>query len=156
MQAKNMTTGQATLPAIHTKKEQDTEALGRELAQALKPGDVLALHGELGAGKTCFVRGLAQGLNVQGPVSSPTFTLLNEYPGPLPLYHFDLYRLKSAAELEDLGYEEYFGSQGICVLEWAEKAALLLPEERWDIRFGIVSDRVRQVEIKPPAGRSWP
>lgn len=98
-----------------------TEEIGRDLAQSLQPGDVIALRGGLGAGKTAFARGLARGLGVEGPVTSPTYTIVNEYPeGRLPLFHFDMYRLSDAEELFDLGWEDYLRRGGVCAVEWSE------------------------------------
>ena len=133
-----------------SRSPEETEVVGRALAQKLKAGDVVALWGELGAGKTCLVRGLAQGLGLGQAVTSPTFTLINEYPGPCPLYHFDLYRLKGPAELEDLGCDDYFFGIGICVLEWAQKALEILPAERWEVRIEILADEQRRITIIAP------
>jgi tRNA threonylcarbamoyladenosine biosynthesis protein TsaE len=88
---------------------------------------ILALHGDLGSGKTCFVKGLARALSIKQPVTSPTFTLVNEYPAPLPLYHIDLYRLHSVEEAFDLGFEQYLEANGLVAIEWAEKAEGLMP-----------------------------
>jgi len=135
---------------ILTHSAEETEDFGAELARRLEPGSVVALYGDLGAGKTCLVRGLARGLGSEQPVSSPTFTLVNEYPGPRLLYHFDLYRLKSPAELEDLGGEDYFYGDGVSVLEWADKAGILLPARRWDVRFEILEGDERRIILTPP------
>lgn len=106
-----------------THSERETELLGEKLAKTLRPGQVLALEGDLGAGKTAFVRGLAAGLGYPGRVSSPTFTIVNEYEGGrLPLFHFDLYRLHSFGELEDLGWEDYLDRGGVCAVEWSSVA----------------------------------
>lgn len=112
---------------LRTRSAEETEALGRLLGTLLGSGDVVALSGELGAGKTVLVRGLVAGAGATGRVASPTFTLIREYPGPVPVYHADLYRLESAAELEDIGLEELFDRPGIVVIEWAERAIDLLP-----------------------------
>ena len=99
----------------------ETEALGARLAAALRPGDVIAFRGGLGAGKTAFTRGLARGLGIVSPVTSPTYTIVNEYPdGRLPLFHFDMYRLRDADELFDLGWEDYLDRGGVCAVEWSE------------------------------------
>lgn len=99
----------------------ETEALGAALAKLLWPGAVVAFTGDLGAGKTAFVRGMAQGLGVAGRVTSPTFTIVNEYEGGrLPLFHFDMYRLGSADELYDIGWEDYLARGGVCAVEWSE------------------------------------
>lgn len=107
-----------------TGSPEETEAVGAELAQGLTPGTVLAFTGDLGAGKTAFVRGLAQGLGLPGRVTSPTFTIVNEYEGGrLPLFHFDMYRLGSADELFDIGWEDYLARGGVCAVEWSEHVA---------------------------------
>lgn len=98
----------------------ETEALGEALAAKLKPGSVIAYTGDLGAGKTAFTRGLARGLGVTARVTSPTFTIVNEYTGRLPLFHFDMYRLSSSEELFDIGWEDYLARGGVCAVEWSE------------------------------------
>ena len=118
---------------------EETEALGASLAQELEPGAVLAFTGDLGAGKTAFVRGLARGLGCPGRVTSPTFTIVNEYEGGrLPLFHFDMYRLASADELFDIGWEDYLDRGGVCAVEWSENVAEALEADclRVDIRRG--------------------
>lgn len=105
----------------------ETEELGRRLAAVLRSGDVVAYRGDLGAGKTAFTRGLARGLGSAARVSSPTFTIVNEYDGPLPLFHFDLYRLSDAGELFDIGWEDYLSRPGVCAVEWSERAEEALP-----------------------------
>ena len=125
----------------------ETIALARTLATTLRRGDVLALSGDLGAGKTHFVKGLAAGLGAAASVTSPTFTLLHEYPGGhLPLYHFDFYRLDDADEALKIGLDEYLDGDGACVIEWAEKfPALLPPHTRW-LRFTHREDGARVIE----------
>ena len=138
---------------IKTNNPEDTEAVGEKLAGDLRSGDVVGLYGELGAGKTCLVRGLARGLESSGPVSSPTFTMINEYPGRVPLYHIDLYRIATLVEVEDLGFEDYISGFGVCVVEWAEKAGILLPIGHWKIKFEIRGKKSRTILIIPPAGK---
>ena len=106
---------------------QETEAIGEELAQKLRGGDVLAFTGSLGMGKTAFTRGLARGLGCRGRVTSPTFTIVNEYEGRTPLFHFDMYRLGSSDELFDIGWDDYLARGGVCAVEWSERVAL--PED---------------------------
>ena len=106
---------------------EETEALGCQLAAALRPGDVVAYAGDLGAGKTAFTRGLARGLGCAGRVMSPTFTIVNEYEGAVPLFHFDWYRLGSEEELYDIGWEDYLARDGICAVEWSERFPAMLP-----------------------------
>ena len=102
----------------------ETEAVGARLAEQLKPGTVIAYRGDLGAGKTAFTRGLARGLGINDPVTSPTYTIVNEYlGGRLPLFHFDMYRLHSADDLFDIGWDDYLERGGICAVEWSENVA---------------------------------
>ena len=127
-----------------TNTPEETEALGARLARALEPGAVVAFTGDLGAGKTAFVRGLARGLGVQDRVTSPTFTVVNEYEGGrLPLFHFDLYRLGCADELFDIGWEDYLARGGVCAVEWSERMEELLEPGtvRVDLRRGEDEDR---------------
>jgi len=108
---------------ITTNGPEETEAFAEKLGKSLAPGTVLALFGDLGAGKTTFVRGLARGLGVTGGVSSPTYTIVNEYPGPVPLFHFDMYRLGSSDELFEIGWEDYLNRDGVMAVEWSERVA---------------------------------
>ena len=129
---------------------QETEALGERLAAVLQPGDVVAYTGDLGAGKTAFTRGLARGLGVPDRVTSPTFTIVNEYEGGrLPLFHFDLYRMESPEELFDIGWEDYLARGGVCAVEWSEHAEGAFEEEPiWvDIRKGA-DDGQRVITIR--------
>lgn len=132
-----------------------TEALGRRLGPLLFPGAVVALVGPLGAGKTHFVRAVAEGLGVRNPaaVTSPTFTLVHEYPARLPIYHFDAYRLASAHEFTDLGTDEYFHGDGVCLVEWADRFPETLPSERLDVGIEIVDEHRRRFEISSHALR---
>ena len=111
-----------------SKSEADTEALGERLAHSLRPGDTVAFTGTLGMGKTAFTRGLARGLGCGGRVTSPTFTIVNEYDGAIPLFHFDMYRLGSSDELYDIGWDDYLARGGVCAVEWSERVADALPE----------------------------
>ena len=125
--------------------EEATEQLGSRIASLLRPGDVIALYGELGAGKTCLVRGLAKGLGLEDEmVASPSFSLINEYPGPIPLFHMDCYRLHLEEEVEELGLEEYFDGPGITVIEWAERIKDL-PEDRLEVFITILDASRRKV-----------
>ena len=113
-----------------SRNEAETEALGARLAAVLSPGAVLAYRGGLGMGKTAFTRGLARGLGYAGRVTSPTFTIVNEYEGGrLPLFHFDMYRLDDAGALFDIGWEDYLDRGGVCAVEWSEQVAEALPPE---------------------------
>ncbi len=129
-----------------TKSVTETLELGEKLSELLFPGDVVAMFGELGSGKTCLVRGICQGLNCADEVSSPTFTIINEYPGKYPVYHFDFYRIDSPQEIYDLGYEEYFYGDGVCLVEWSERASHLLPENRIEINLKGFFDSGRENE----------
>ena len=109
---------------VITKSPEQTELLGKKLAAFLRPGDVIAYYGDLGAGKTAFTRGLAAGLGIREAVTSPTYTIVNEYlSGRMPLFHFDMYRLSSSEELFDIGWEDYLARGGVCAVEWSENVA---------------------------------
>lgn len=114
---------------------EDMRRLGACLGRLLRPGDVVCLAGELGAGKTTLAQGIAVGLGVEAPVTSPTFTIIHEYQGRIPFYHVDAYRLESHEELEDLGLEEYLYSGGVTVIEWADRVASLLPDEYLEVEI---------------------
>jgi len=125
---------------VYIKDESETRGFGIDLAGKLKAGDVIALIGELGTGKTALTKYIAEGLSVREEVTSPTFTLINEYrSGTLPLYHFDAYRLSKPEEMYELGYEEYFFGDGVAVVEWADKVEEFIPSESTTIRitYGI-------------------
>ncbi|HUK81865.1 MAG TPA: tRNA (adenosine(37)-N6)-threonylcarbamoyltransferase complex ATPase subunit type 1 TsaE [Verrucomicrobiae bacterium] len=125
----------------------ETFDYGRQLGGELRPGDTLALVGELGSGKTCFVKGIAAGLGVTQEVTSPTFTLIHEYRGGrLPLVHVDLYRLDSLHEAVNIGIEDYLGGPGVTVIEWAERIEPLLPANVQRIRLSIVDDNTRNID----------
>lgn len=133
-----------------TNSPEETEELGERLGRALSPGDVVAFTGDLGAGKTAFVRGLARGLGIPDRVTSPTFTIVNEYEGGrLPLFHFDLYRLASSDELFEIGWEDYLRRGGVCAVEWSENAAGALERDtvRVDLRRGA-EDGQRVITIQ--------
>jgi tRNA threonylcarbamoyladenosine biosynthesis protein TsaE len=122
---------------IVTRGPKETIRLGKSIGEQLRPGDVVALIGDLGAGKTTLAKGIAAGAGVEdeNEVTSPTFVLVNEYQGRFPVYHADLYRLQGALEVEDLGWEEFIFGKGISLLEWAEKIPEILPEERIEVRI---------------------
>ncbi len=128
---------------FHTHTPEETEMLGEQIGRALKPGTVVALIGELGAGKTTLTKGIARGLGVTDLVHSPTFTLIHEHKGRIPVYHFDLYRLETQGEMEDIGYEGYFYGDGVAVIEWAEKIPAIIPEDRLEIRISEDDSRRR-------------
>ncbi len=123
--------------------------MGREFSLKLLPGTVVAVSGALGSGKTVLIQGICQGLGVKQLVTSPSFIIINEYPGEnFWVYHFDLYRLKNVQELINLGYEEYFYGQGVCLVEWAEKVQELLPENRIEINLKIISENQREISVQ--------
>ena len=119
---------------IETHSEQETLALGRKLAQEAKPGQVFSLVGDLGVGKTVFTKGMAEGLGITEPVSSPTFTIVQIYEeGRLPFYHFDVYRIGDVEEMDEIGYEDYVYGQGVSLIEWANLIEEILPEHYTEI-----------------------
>ena len=138
---------------LTTTSPEETEAAGAGLGATLGPGDVVALSGELGAGKTVFVQGLARALDVPGSATSPTFVLVNEYRGRLRVHHVDAYRTGSLAELRDLGLEEMMDGDGVTVIEWAERLERLLPARAVRVRIAGVGDEPREITIERPAPR---
>lgn len=132
-----------------THSEAETEALGRRLGARLEAGSVVALYGGLGMGKTALTRGIAAGMEIREPVSSPTFTLVNEYPGGrLPLFHFDMYRLKNADELFDIGWEDYLERGGVCVLEWSERVEEALEPDCIRVELRRLDENSREIRIE--------
>jgi len=140
--------------SIITSSAEQTWRIGELLGSRLNPGDTVCLYGDLGAGKTNFAYGIARGLKVQDQyITSPTFTFVNEYQGRVPFYHIDLYRLEDHGELENIGFEEYIESDGVTVIEWAEKAEDELPEERMSIYLSYVDDKSRELGFLPEGER---
>ncbi|MFB5664336.1 tRNA (adenosine(37)-N6)-threonylcarbamoyltransferase complex ATPase subunit type 1 TsaE [Alteribacillus sp. HJP-4] len=135
-----------------TSSPEETIKLAEELGKKLSAGDVITLAGDLGAGKTHFTKGIAAALQVQRTLNSPTFTIMKQYEGTLPLYHMDLYRL-GEEEAEELGLEEYFEGAGICVIEWSEKLTELLPTQRLHIDIKREGDSSRLLEFCPHGER---
>ena len=134
---------------IRTKSVRETTSIGRALGRHLSPGDVICLSGELGAGKTCLVKGLAEGLGIKGKVvTSPTFIIIREYKGRIPLYHIDLYRIGLVDDMRDLGMEEVVYGSGVTAIEWAERIRDRLPDERIDITLKWSDDTTRDMEMK--------
>jgi tRNA threonylcarbamoyladenosine biosynthesis protein TsaE len=127
-----------------------TQAAGERLGQALGPGDVVGLVGELGAGKTCFIQGLVRGLGVAVRATSPTFVLINEYRGRLPVHHVDAYRVASPAELVDIGLLDLFAGDGVTVIEWADRLGPLLPADAVVVHIDGVGDEERRITIRRP------
>lgn len=126
-----------------SEQEETTYEIGFKLGTLLEAGDVVCLTGDLGAGKTTMTKAIAKALGVEEDVTSPTFTIVHEYLGRIPVYHFDVYRIRRLEEMEDLGYEEYFYGNGVCLVEWASEIESLVPEERlWiDIKRGVGDNR---------------
>lgn len=138
---------------MRTNSPAETRALGCHLAAQLRPGDVLLLLGDLGAGKSELTRGIARGLGVSSPVASPSFTILNVYDeGRIPLYHFDWYRLDSAEELYEMGMDEYLGGDGVAVVEWPSRCPEAVPEKHLEVRIDPMDDCAREIALIPRGG----
>ena len=135
---------------VVSRSPEETRAIGARLGERLGPGAVVGCIGELGAGKTCFLQGLAAGLGVTSPVTSPTFVLVNHYRGRLPVYHLDAYRTVSLGELLDLGVEEMFHGDGVTIIEWADKLLPLLPPAALIVRIAGLGDEPREIVIEGP------
>lgn len=132
-----------------TGSSEETQEFGRRLGELAEPGDVFLMTGDLGSGKTCLTQGIARGLGVKENALSPTFVIMREMHGRLPLYHVDLYRLDRWEETEDLGLDDYFYGNGVSVVEWAEKAIGLMPPERMMVRIDYLSDTERRMRLIP-------
>lgn len=129
--------------------EQQTYDLGYKLGTLLQRKDIVCMTGDLGAGKTTLTKGIAEGLGVTECVTSPTFTIIHEYMGRMPLYHFDVYRIQHVEEMEDLGYEEYFYGDGVCIIEWASQIEEIIPKEHlWIHMTKNMEQDCREIEIK--------
>ncbi len=144
---------EAPLGTFSTHAPSETQQLGQSLGRSLGPSSLVAFRGDLGSGKTCMIQGICQALEVRDYVTSPTFILINEYAGQragaaLPIYHFDLYRLNGEEELEALGAEEYFYGDGICLVEWAERAGSLLPRKRIEVELTYCGDDERRILVE--------
>ena len=127
----------------------ETQQLGKKLGEFAQPGDVLLLTGDLGSGKTCLTQGIAWGLGIKEYAFSPSFVLIREYSGRLPLYHIDFYRLDSIEEMANLGLDDYLYGKGVCVVEWADKGMALMPPERLLINLSYLSDAERSITFEP-------
>jgi len=139
----------ATALSIVTKNYEETQKLGEELGRRLSPGSIVALTGQLGSGKTTLVQGIGKGLGIRSFIKSPSFVIIHEYAGSVPLYHFDLYRIAHQEEIIFLGYEDYFyQKKGIVVIEWAEKIGDLLPREYLKIELEIVDLSKRRISLR--------
>ncbi|NTW28351.1 MAG: tRNA (adenosine(37)-N6)-threonylcarbamoyltransferase complex ATPase subunit type 1 TsaE [Coriobacteriia bacterium] len=130
-----------------------TEECGEKLAPLLVPGDVLILSGDLGAGKTCLTKGVARALGVVEPVTSPTFNIMRIHEGRIPLHHFDIYRLDSAEQLEDIDYWGTLEADGVSLVEWGDRFPSAVPEECVIVRFTITGDETREIELEPRGKR---
>lgn len=130
-----------------SRSEAETEQIGEQFAKSLADGTVVAMYGDLGAGKTAFVRGMARGMGLECRVSSPTFTIVNEYIGSRELIHFDMYRLESADELFDIGWEDYLGRGAVCAVEWSEKVEDAFFGDEIVLRIEKLSDSERRISI---------
>ena len=133
---------------ITTNSPEQTELLGKKLAARLNPGDVIAYYGDLGAGKTAFTRGLARGLDCRDRVTSPTFTIVNEYQGRIPLFHFDMYRLGGEDELFDIGWEDYLARGGVCAVEWSENVEGAFYGDEIRVVFEKTGENSRRIRIE--------
>ena len=135
---------------IISRSPEETASIGKIIGEHLCPGDIVALNGELGSGKTCLTQGIAIGLEVpeQYAITSPTFTLINEYPGKMPLYHFDLYRILNIQDMESTGYDEYFFGKGVSVIEWADRMTDMFPPETISILFRYLNENQREIIIE--------
>jgi tRNA threonylcarbamoyladenosine biosynthesis protein TsaE len=131
---------------LTSRSPEETQRLGRNIGKLVQPGDIILLSGPLGAGKTCLAQGVANGLGVKESPASPSYVLLREFSGRLPLYHMDLYRL-DFKEIDDLGLNDYLYGRGVCVIEWAEKAEMLLPKECLIIKLSYAGESARNIEI---------
>ena len=138
---------------ISTQSAEETRAAGERLGRTLGPGDVVALTGDLGAGKTCFVQGLARGLHARIRATSPTFVLVNEYRAALPIHHVDAYRVAGPGELIDIGLLELIDGDGVTVIEWADKVAALLPDRAIHVAIEGVGDEARTIRTRRGASR---
>ncbi len=132
-----------------TENTADTIAAGKQLAAFLKNGDLVSLTGPLGAGKTCFIKGIALGAGVvESEIKSPSFTLINEYYGKMPIFHVDLYRMENVDELYGIGWNDYLMREGIMVVEWGEKAGDYLPDKKIRVNISIISENSRKIDIR--------
>ena len=138
---------------MRTTSANETRTLGERLASSLRPGDVLLLLGDMGVGKSELTRGIARGLGIQGPVASPTFTILQVYDeGHIPFYHFDWYRLESADEFYEMGMDEYLGGDGIAIIEWPSQCPEAIPPCRLEITLTPLADTVREITWRGVGG----
>lgn len=135
---------------IQTSSPEATIDFGKRFAAQLKANDLITLYGDLATGKTTFTKGVCEYLNADQPATSPTFTLINEYAGDLPIFHFDCYRIKHPDEIIMLGFEEYLEKDGIVLIEWPEQIATHIPEDSIELHINYVDDKTREIEIRSP------
>ena len=140
---------------LRAETPEDTRAVGEAVASLLRPGDAVALTGELGAGKTTFVRGAARGLGFEGNVASPTFTLVREYRGRLPIYHVDVYRLERVQDVLDLGLDEMIADGGVLLVEWGDAVEGLLPDDHLIVKLTVPGEGEARSLVLTGMGRSW-
>ncbi len=131
-----------------TNSEGETEALGQRFGASVPDGSVVAFYGELGSGKTAFIRGMARGMGIEAMVNSPTFTIVNEYMGERSLFHFDMYRLGSAEELFDIGWEDYLARGGVCAVEWSENVVEAFEGDEYIVSFRKTSETGREIVLE--------
>ncbi|KRQ87703.1 tRNA threonylcarbamoyladenosine biosynthesis protein TsaE [Caloramator mitchellensis] len=132
---------------IITNSPEETMDIGFKIGKTLARGDIINLNGDLGAGKTHLVKGIARGLNIYDDITSPTFTIVNEYMGDIPLYHFDVYRIDDLFELYEIGFEEYIYGNGVSIIEWGNSIKDILPKDVIDIEMKVVGEERREIEI---------
>ena len=134
-----------------SKNENESRRIAFDMGKNAKPGEVYSVTGTLGAGKTLMAKEFARGLGISDDITSPTFTILEEYPGKIPFYHFDLYRIESPEEIELMGFEDYFYGNGVSWIEWAEKCGSLMPEKHISVTIEIISDEERRITLEYPS-----
>ena len=134
----------------HTCDPEETRKVGEEIAKQLSPGKVVGLFGDMGSGKTVLAQGICRGLGVEEPVTSPSFVLVQEYRGMVRVYHMDLYRIRDFGELEEIGYEEYFYGDGVCIVEWPERAGPLWPDDALSVHLKRLGRWEREVLLEVP------
>lgn len=132
---------------IITNSAEETMNIGKKIGEKLMPGDILSLNGDLGAGKTHITKGIARGLNVEDYITSPTFIIVNEYEGRIPLYHFDVYRIEDIDEMYEIGFDEYLYGKGACIIEWGKIVKELLPSNTINIEINKLEDDQREIII---------
>ena len=138
---------------LNSRSPEQTQLLGKHLGELAQVGDIFLLIGHLGSGKTCLTQGIAWGLGIEEYAFSPSFVIVREHYGRLPLYHIDFYRLDRIEEIMDLGLDEYLYGDGVCVIEWADKGIALLPRENLTIRLSYISDTERSIRLQPRGKR---